>query len=59
MIRIVFPVLLCPLWVPSVMALLELSKHWTCSKGSHSSSAEGPVISSPVPKDNVSTGEGF
>jgi len=26
---------------------------------SHSSSAEGPVISSPVPKDNVSTGEGF
>ena len=28
-------------------------------RGSHSSSAEEPVISSPVPKDNVPTGDGF
>ena len=31
----------------------------TVVRESHSSSVEGPVISSPDPKDNVPTGEGF
>jgi len=35
--------------VSTAGTVCDASKHWTCSKG--------PVISSPVPKDNVSTGQ--
>jgi len=57
MIRVVFPVLLYPL-AGTVCdgSAGNFPNTGPVVKESHSSSAEGPVISSPVPKDN---GKGF